>query len=144
VPSPLRYWYDIDEIQGCVFILRTGEYSHKKWMPIIDLINTDARLKPGMNRIHAYGPDSTTPTTAQTHQLAEKFQRIDSELGTRKVAFIATESHRFGMLRMYENLRNQEHSSYLVCRTFDEAKKWVGLPSDYQDPFPPFDQMKET
>jgi hypothetical protein len=140
----MRCWYKIDETINCIFAKRADEYNHKEWLYLIDTIKRDPRLRPGMNRIYQYAENSTSPTKEQIRDYVNIFQKADNELGQRKVAFIAPKPLIFGMTRMYELMRNNSVATFHVCETFEQAKKWVGLPAEFENPFPTFDKIETT
>ncbi len=140
----MHYWYDIDVELGCVFIKRSGLYAHDHWLAALRLINNDARLRAGMNRIYDLREAEGTATGDQMRDLVQEFDELDNTLGPRKVAFIAPQPVIFGMHRMYELLRDDTVAAFEIYKTYDEAKVWIGLPTDFEDPFPSFEELKEA
>ena len=140
----MHYWYDIDVELGCVFIKRIGPYAHDKWVAALRLINNDARLRRGMNRIYDLREAEGTATADQIRDLVQEFEQLDNTLGPRKVAFITPQPVIFGMNRMYALLRDDTVAVFQVYKTYDEAKDWIGLPTEFEDPFPSFEELKEA
>ena len=140
----MHYWYDIDVELGCVFVKRFGPYAHEKWVAVLRLINNDARLQKNMNRIYDLREAEGVATADQMRDFVQELDQIDKMLGPRKVVFIAPQPVTFGMHRMYEQLRDDTVAEFQTCKTYDEAKKWIGLPTDFEDPFPSFEELKEA
>jgi hypothetical protein len=75
-----------------------------------------------------------TPATVQ--EAAQLFASADHRISTGacpRVAIVAPADATFGVARMYEAYREMQPSSpkrYLVCRTMEEARRWLGLPEE--------------
>jgi hypothetical protein len=80
---------------------------------------------------HAIERLEVSPETLQ--EAAQIFARTDRRIpvGTRsRVAIVAPTDATFGIARMYEAYRTMAPlpKRYLVCRTMEEARRWLGLP----------------
>jgi hypothetical protein len=132
----LDTWYRIDSDLGCIFVKRAGRYAHDEWMNVTREINSDTRVQRGMNSIYDLREAEGSPTTEQIRQRVQQFNELDSALGPRKVAIVAPGPGDFGMSRMYGILRGDSVATIEVFKIFQEAKDWIGLPADFEDPFP--------
>ncbi len=114
---------DADLRQACASVVASPEYD-----PSADHIFDG----------HAIERLEVTPDTLQ--EAAQLFARTDRLIpgGRRpRVAIVAPADATFGLARMYEAYRAMAPSPkrYLVCRTMEEARRWLGLPDD--EPAPP-------
>ena len=74
----------------------------------------------------------TSATVWEIAQVVARTDRTISQGARPKVAIVAPSDATFGLARMFQAYREAQRSpkQYLVCRTVDEAHRWLGLPDD--------------
>jgi hypothetical protein len=83
--------------------------------------------------VDARGIDEVEVSTIALRRLAELMQRVDQARlapgAWPRVAIVAASAAVFGLARMYQSYREAQQSrrAYFVCRTMEEAHRWLGL-----------------
>ncbi len=97
---------------------------------------SDPAYDPSVDQIFdGNGIERIEVTSAAIWEIAQLVARTDRAIsaGVRpRVAIVAPSDATFGLARMYQAYRELEPSpkQYLVCRTAEEARRWLGLPED--------------
>ncbi len=97
-------------------------------------LEVDPKLHPGMLKLYDFrGADVTDVSAQDMEEINRRVIEIDEKKGAgqRRVAVLATRDVTFGLGRMFQAIGDEIRASIHVTRDAEEAKEWVGLPSDY-------------
>lgn len=131
---PIRLWIDRKER-----IRRSkafGVVTDRDFIDVYGGMARDTLCDPTLDHLADFSDVERSEVTAagllETARIMAR--RIDPGLAwaeaRSKVAMIATSDAVFDMLRMYQRYREADEPrvSFLICRTMDEARGWLGLP----------------
>jgi hypothetical protein len=127
---PIRM--QIDPVRKLSYTTATGVVTDAELRQLCASMLANPDYDPSVDHIfdgHGIERLEVTPGTVQ--EAAQLFARTDRRRQPR-VAIVAPADATFGIARMYEEYRAMLPSpkSYLVCRTMEEARRWLGLPDD--------------
>jgi hypothetical protein len=98
---------------------------------------SDPEFDPTLNVLADTRGVERVDVSAKSVQLLAQRRARDERLLTTKprVAIVAASDVVFGLARMYEAYgdRQGDGDRYLVCRTIEEARRWLGLPDEPSD-----------
>ena len=91
------------------------------------------KLHPGMPKLYDFRGAEVDMSAQDMKEISSRVLTIDKRQGAaqRRVAALATSDITFGLGRMFQAIGDEIKASIHVTRDAEEAKEWVGLPSDY-------------
>jgi len=126
----------LDAERKVTYATATGVITDAHVLEICTTMISDPDYDPSLDHIFdAGGIERLEVSPAALHEAAQIFARVDRGISTGaqpKVAIVAPADVTFGVARMYEAYREMHPSKkrYFVCRTMEEARRWLGLPED--------------
>jgi len=124
----------LDAARKVTYATATGVITDAHLLEMCRAMLTDPEYDPSADQIFdAGGIERLDFRPATLQEAAELFARVDRGIPTGahpKVAIVAPNDVTFGVARMYEAYREMHPSPkrYFVCRTMEEARRWLGLP----------------
>ncbi len=132
MPISIRW----DPERNVTYGTATGVVTDADLLDLCTRLLSDPRYDPSLDHIlDTQGIERLEVSAAAVQEAAHLFARADGAIaaGARpKIAIVAPADFTFGVARMYEAYRGMRPSPkrYLVCRTMEEARRWLGLPVD--------------
>ena len=126
----------VDRVRKVNYTTATGVVTDAELRQLCAATLANPEYDPSADHIFdGHGIERLEVTAGTVQEAAQLFARTDGRIpgGTRpRVAIVAPSDATFGIARMYEAYRAMQATPkrYLVCRTMEEARAWLGLPDD--------------
>jgi hypothetical protein len=120
-----------DNDMSCSIISANGPATVRDLSVFIDEVLKDDRWRSGMNVIVDYRlAELNDLTSSDAHALADTVKGLKDKVGTGRVAHVVSRTVDFGMVRMWENLiEDQVSFDFRVFYSMDDALRWIVSPS---------------
>jgi hypothetical protein len=120
-----------DNEMSCFIVSATGPATVRDLRAFIDEVLKDERWRGGMNVIVDYRlAELNFLTSSDAHALADMVKRLKEKVGAGRVAHVVARTVDFGMIRMWENLiEDQVSFGFRVFYSMDDALSWIVSPS---------------
>jgi hypothetical protein len=120
--TSLQYLEEVDAILGTI----EGDLSYQKYKESVEDLMRFPQYKPGMNVIwDLRGANSKSLTTHDVQLVASYSKTLDQSRGKWKAAMIVPGIVEFGLARMFQAWLDDAPFILYICRSMDEAKKWL-------------------
>jgi hypothetical protein len=123
----MNHSYEMDTQNLLVKVKIAGHYSFSEFKKLYhDLLN-NSQFKPGSKILFdASEVDFSKMRTSDIKELVKLDKELKEKRGKGKTTFIVSTDIGFGMLRMFEQNRIENHENpVMVFRKFQEAEKWI-------------------
>ncbi len=129
----MPYIYEVVESVDCVVVTWLERVSAEGFMQFYQELETNPKLHPGMPKLYDFRGAGADMSAQDMRNIRSRVLAIDKNqsAGSRKVAALVTEDITFGLGRMFQAIGDEIQASIHVTRDAEDAKEWVGLPSDY-------------
>jgi hypothetical protein len=129
----------VDSAERVRYSLCTGVVTDADMVAAYERVVDDPAFDPTLNVLaDTRGIERVEITAGNIRKLAERRARNERVLrGQARVAVVVSSDVVFGLARMYEVYRDPQSAQegdqegdekrYLVCRTMNEARQWLGL-----------------
>jgi len=121
---------------GCIFVRWAGRFDADELAHVLAGLGTHPCFHTGASVFHdARQWDLDLPTAELLRVTGSSVTRPARFSGTRRGAFVVSDSLAYGMLRVLATLRERPDLRVEVFRDLGEAKIWLGLGALPGDPF---------
>ena len=121
----------VDNAERVRYSVATGVVTDGDIIEAYERVVGDPAFDPTLNVIaDTRGVERAEITAGGIRELAERQARDERVVhGQPRVAVVVATDVIFGLARMYEAYSDQEadEKRYLVCRTMEDARRWLGL-----------------
>lgn len=127
----MEYTIMFDNEMSCFIVSATGPATVRDLHDFIDEVLGDERWRSGMNVIVDYRlAELNDLTSSDAHALAGLVKKLKEKVGAGRVAHVVSRAVDFGMIRMWENLiEDQVSFDFRVFYSMDDALGWIVSPS---------------
>ena len=116
--------YEIDEETKTVFSRAWGKVTDEDALNHQQRLMADSRFNPMFNQL--LDATAVVDFEISTNGVQILASRNPWKSGVRR-AFVATDDLAFGMFRMHEAYLVENSKEIIVCKSIEEAHKWLGL-----------------
>lgn len=127
--------YRFDEDWNCLLIKFAGEPDLGTFRAFLKAMRADKRIKPGYLRLSDLRGISGERDADLLRTFAEMMSERDREVPPSLSAIIVAADIDFGMSRLYISNLEFAQEKYAVFKDLKEARAWLGLPDDGEDPY---------
>lgn len=128
-----------DDNLGCIFVKWTGSFSAAEGAAYYRAIAQLDGYRQGASVFHDVRLVDADVPSGEIRAVATAGPKDADPSNVRKVAVLAPSDLTFGMMRMLAAMRERPGLVLNVFRDLDKAAEWLGLPTDFGDPFADMD-----
>lgn len=112
---------------SCFIVSAAGPATIHDIRSLVDEVLKDSGWRSGMNVIVDYRlAELNFLTSSDAHSLADFIKRLKEKIGVGRIAHVVSRDVDFGMIRMWENMVDDQVSFYFqVFYSMDDARSWL-------------------
>lgn len=127
--------YAFHDAFNCLLVRITGAVTEADFSGAAARVSSDPRIEAGHIRFTDLRMVRELPSAAELEGIAWRISELGRRKSALRSAILVGTDHHFGMARLFQAHRGVDQDTISVFREYDEAARWLGLPTDGPDLF---------
>ena len=121
----------IDESVDCYFIEWSGTVEADEWQAWFREIANFPWFRKGLNGLHDLRHAQIRLGRSKSWMVADILQKTNSMFGAGRVVHLVADQMNYALLQSYFSVTNTPERTRKVFTSYEDAKAWLGLPTNY-------------
>ena len=132
--------FSVDELVGCFFVEWTGTVAQDELKSFFREIASLPSFRPGLNGLHDMRQADIRASKSDMMEIGKTQTMVDTMFGAGRDAGVTRDKETHALLSSLVFIASTEERPARAFISYEDAKEWLGLPTDYISPFDPFEE----
>ncbi len=130
----------VDELVGCFFVEWTGTVTTQELGSFFRDIASLPSFRSGLNGLHDMRQAHIRASESEMLSIGRTQTMVDTMFGAGRDAGVTRDKETHALLSSLVFIASTEERPARAFISYEDAKEWLGLPTDYKSPFDPFEE----